>query len=101
MVPLNCYLALSVILFFVGLIGFLIRRNLIMMLISIEIMLNAVNLSLIALSHYMQDIRGQILALFVIAIAGGAVAVGLIILVLAYKNKPTLKLEEFDLLREK
>ena len=101
MVPLNCYLALSVILFFVGLIGFLIRRNLIMMLISIEIMLNAVNLSLIALSHYMQDIRGQILALFVIAIAGGAVAVGLIILILAYKNKPTLKLEEFDLLREK
>ncbi|GAQ95372.1 NADH-quinone oxidoreductase subunit K [Thermodesulfovibrio aggregans] len=100
MVPLSYYLALSVALFFVGFTGFLIRRNLIMMFISIEIMLNSINISLIALSHYMQDIRGQILALFVIAIAGGAVAVGLIILILAYKNKPTLKLEDFNILRE-
>ncbi|MGB9710876.1 MAG: NADH-quinone oxidoreductase subunit NuoK [Thermodesulfovibrio sp.] len=100
MVPLSYYLALSIALFFIGFLGFLTRRNLIMMFISIEIMLNSVNISLVALSHYMQDIRGQILALFVIAVAGGAVAVGLIILVLAYKNKPTLKLEEFNLLRE-
>lgn len=100
MVPLSYYLALSIALFFIGFIGFITRRNLIMMFISIEIMLNSINVSLVALSHYMQDIRGQILALFVIAIAGGAVAVGLIILILAYKNKPTLKLEEFNLLRE-
>ncbi len=100
MVPLSFYLALSAILFFIGALGFLIRRNLIMMLISIEIMLNAVNISLIALSHYMQDLRGQILALFVIAVAGGAVAVGLIVVVIIYKNKPTLKLEDFNLLRE-
>ena len=100
MVPLSFYLALSAILFFIGAFSFLTRRNLIMMFISIEIMLNSVNISLVALSHYMQDIRGQILALFVIAIAGGAVAVGLIILVLAYRNKKTLKLEEFNLLRE-
>lgn len=100
MVPLSFYLALSATLFFIGAFSFLTRRNLIMMFISIEIMLNSVNISLVALSHYMQDIRGQILALFVIAIAGGAVAVGLIILVLAYRNKKTLKLEEFNLLRE-
>lgn len=100
MVPLSFYLCLSCLLFFIGVFGFLTRRNLIMMFISIEIMLNSVNISLVALSHYMQDIRGQILALFVIAIAGGAVAVGLIILILAYRNKPTLKLEEFKLLRE-
>lgn len=100
MVPLSWYLALSSILFFIGVFGFLTRRNIIMMFISIEVMLNSVNISLVALSHYMQDVRGQILALFVIAIAGGAVAVGLIILILAYKNKPTLKLEEFNLLRE-
>ncbi|GAB5046234.1 NADH-quinone oxidoreductase subunit NuoK [Thermodesulfovibrio sp. TK110] len=100
MVPLSYYLALSTVLFFIGFAGFITRRNLIMMFISIEIMLNSINLSLIALSHYMQDIRGQILALFVIAIAGGAVAVGLIVLILAYRNKPTLKLEEFNLLRE-
>jgi len=100
MVPLSWYLALSSILFFIGVFGFLTRRNIIMMFISIEVMLNSVNISLVALSHYMQDVRGQILALFVIAIAGGAVAVGLIILILAYRNKPTLKLEEFNLLRE-
>lgn len=100
MVPLNFYLALSILVFFIGAIGFLIRRNLIMMFISVEIMLNSVNISLVALSHYMQDVRGQILALFVIAIAGGAVAVGLIILILAYRNKPTLKLEDFNILRE-
>ncbi|GLI53665.1 NADH-quinone oxidoreductase subunit NuoK [Thermodesulfovibrio yellowstonii] len=100
MVPLSFYLALSATLFFIGAFSFLTRRNLIMMFISIEIMLNSVNISLVAFSHYMQDIRGQILALFVIAIAGGAVAVGLIILVLAYRNKKTLKLEEFKLLRE-
>ncbi|WP_353684749.1 NADH-quinone oxidoreductase subunit NuoK [Thermodesulfovibrio sp. 3907-1M] len=100
MVPLSYYLALSTVLFFVGFVGFLTRKNLIMMFISIEIMLNSINVSLVALSHYMQDIRGQIIALFVIAIAGGAVAVGLIIIILAYKNKPTLKLEEFNLMRE-
>lgn len=100
MVPLSYYLALSIIVFFIGAFSFLTRRNLIMMFLSIEIMLNAVNISLVALSHYMQDIRGQILALFVIALAGGAVAVGLIILVLAYRNRKTLKLEDFNLLRE-
>ncbi len=100
MVPLSYYLILSVIVFFIGAFSFLTRRNLIMMFLSIEIMLNAVNISLVALSHYMQDIRGQILALFVIALAGGAVAVGLIILVLAYRNRKTLKLEDFNLLRE-
>ncbi len=100
MVPLSYYLGLSAILFFIGTFSFLTRKNLIMMFISIEIMLNSVNISLVALSHYMQDIRGQIIALFVIVIAGGSVAVGLIILVLAYRNKRTLKLEEFNLLRE-
>ncbi len=100
MVPLKLYLALSILLFFIGVFGFLTRRNLIMMFISIEVMLNSVNISLVALSHYMQDIRGQILALFVIAIAGGAVAVGLIILILVYRNKPSLKLEDFHLLKE-
>ncbi len=100
MVPLSYYLILSVIVFFIGAFSFLTRRNLIMMFLSIEIMLNSVNISLVALSHYMQDIRGHILALFVIALAGGAVAVGLIILVLAYRNRKTIKLEDFNLLRE-
>lgn len=100
MVPLSYWLGLSVILFFIGAFGFLNRRNLIMMFLSVEIMLNSVNLSLVASSYYLQDLRGQIFALFIIALAGGAVAVGLIILIIAYKSKKTLKLEEFNLLRE-
>ncbi|QER42646.1 NADH-quinone oxidoreductase subunit NuoK [Thermodesulfobacterium sp. TA1] len=100
MVPLNWYLILSFCLFGIGLTGFLIRKNLIMLLISIEVMLNAVNLSLVALGHYLQDLKAQVIALFIIGCAAGAVAVGLIILVIAYRNKPTLKIEEFNLLRE-
>ncbi|HIJ60575.1 MAG TPA: NADH-quinone oxidoreductase subunit NuoK, partial [Nitrospirae bacterium] len=74
MVPLNWYLILSAGLFAIGLFAFLTRRNLLMMFLSIEIMLNAINISLIAMSHYMQDIHGQIIAFFVIANAAGGVA---------------------------
>ncbi|WP_022855747.1 NADH-quinone oxidoreductase subunit NuoK [Thermodesulfobacterium thermophilum] len=100
MVPLSWYLIVSFCLFGIGLVGFLIRRNLIMLLLSIEIMLNAVNLSLVALGHYLQDIRPQVIALFIIGCAAGAVAVGLILLVITYRNKATLKVDEFNLLRE-
>ncbi len=99
MVPLNWYLILSVMLFVVGLIGFLTRRNIIMLFISVEIMLNAINISLIAMSHYLQDMRGQVLAFFVIACAAAGVAIGLVLLIAAYRNKPTIRLEEFDLLK--
>jgi len=100
MVTLNWYLALSIVVFCIGLFGLLTRRNILIVFLSIEIMLNAINIALVSLSHYLQDVKGQILALFVIAIAGGAVAVGLIILILSYWNKPSLKLEDFNLLRE-
>ena len=72
MVPLSWYVILSAVVFSIGVIGFLIRRNIIIMLISIEIMLNAVNISLVAFSHYLQDIRGQIFVFFVIAVAAAA-----------------------------
>ncbi|MFQ3573964.1 MAG: NADH-quinone oxidoreductase subunit NuoK, partial [Thermodesulfovibrionales bacterium] len=80
MVPLSWYIALSLCLFCIGLYTFISRRNLLMMFLSIEIMLNAVNISLIAISHYMQDIHGQIIAFFVIANAAAGVAVGLALL---------------------
>ncbi len=101
MVPLNWYLMLSVSLFIVGLIGFLTRRSIIMMFLSVEIMLNAINISLIAMSHYMQDMRGQVLAFFVIACAAAGMAVGLVLLISAYRNKPTVRLEDFDLLKDR
>ncbi len=87
MVPLEWYIALSTVIFVIGMIGFLIRRNLIIMLISIELMLNAVNLSLIAFSHYLQDLKGQILVFFIITVAAAEAAIGLAILISLFRNK--------------
>lgn len=87
MVPLEWYIALSTVIFVIGMIGFLVRRNLIIMLISVELMLNAVNLSLIAFSHYLQDLKGQILVFFIITVAAAEAAIGLAILISLYRNK--------------
>jgi len=87
MVPLEWYIALSTVIFVIGVIGFLVRRNIIIMLISVELMLNAVNLSLIAFSHYLQDLKGQILVIFVITVAAAEAAIGLAILVSLFRNK--------------
>jgi NADH-quinone oxidoreductase subunit K len=88
MVPVGACLGLSAVLFGIGLIGFLGRRNIILMLVSVEIMLNAVNVSLAAFSYRLQDPRGQILALFVIAVAAAEVAVGLGLVLALSRNKP-------------
>lgn len=90
MVPLEWYIGLSAVIFMIGMVGFIIRKNIIIMLISIELMLNAVNINLIAFSHYLQDLTGQILALFVIAVAAAAAAVGLAILILLFRNKAAI-----------
>jgi NADH-quinone oxidoreductase subunit K len=87
-VPAGVVLGLSAILFGIGIFGFLARRNVILMLISVEIMLNAVNLSLVGLSRRLDDLRGQILALFVIAVAAAEVGVGLGLVVALNRNKP-------------
>ena len=100
MVPINWYLYLSLLLFCVGLAGFMLRRNLIMIFISIEIMLNAIALCFVSLGYYLQDLKGHVIALFIIGTAAAAVAVGLIILVIVYRNKPTLDIDEFKLLKE-
>ena len=76
-VPVGVVLGLSAILFGIGVFGFLARRNIILMLVSVEIMLNAVNLSLVGFSRHLEDSRGQILALFVIAVAAAEAGVGL------------------------
>lgn len=99
MVPLSWYILLSAGVFSIGIIGFLIRRNLILMLISIEIMLNAVNISLAAFSHYIQDMRGQILVFFVITVAAAEVAIGLALIIALFRNKPTVNIDEINILK--
>jgi NADH-quinone oxidoreductase subunit K len=81
---------LSAILFGIGVFGFLARRNLILMLLSIEVMLNAVNLSLVAFSWHWDDPRGQVMALFVIAVAASEAAIGLGLVIALNRNKAGL-----------
>ena len=87
-VSVDVILGLSAILFAIGTFGFLARRNIILMLISVEVMLNAVNLSLAGFSRHLQDLRGQVLALFVIAVAAAEVGVGLGLVIALNRNKP-------------
>jgi len=94
MVPLNWYILLSAVVFTIGVFGFLSRRNIIIMFMSIELMLNAVNISLISFSHYLQDMRGQILAFFVIAVAASEAAIGHAIVIALFRKKATAHVDE-------
>ena len=87
-VPVSVVQALSAVLFGIGVFGFLARRNFILMLVSVEVMLNAVNLSLAGFSQHLGDFRGQVLALFVIAVAAAEAGVGLGLLNALNRNKP-------------
>jgi NADH-quinone oxidoreductase subunit K len=93
------YMALSAALFAVGLIGVLVRRNLIIIFMSIELMLNAVNINLIAFSRFHGHEIGQVFALFVIAVAAAESAVGLGIILAFYRNKETVNIDEIKLMR--
>jgi NADH-quinone oxidoreductase subunit K len=99
MVPVGAYLGLSAILFAIGLVGFLSRRNIILMLVSIEIMLNAVNVNFAAFGHYMGEGRGQILALFVIAVAAAEAAIGLGLVIALTRNRPGVNIENLTQLK--
>ncbi len=94
MVPLQWFIWLSVALFMVGVFGFLTRRSIIMMFLSIEVMLNAVNLSLVSFAHFLNDLRGEVLALFVIAVAASEAAIGLAILIALFRNSETAQIDE-------
>ncbi len=87
-VPVGVVQALSAVLFGIGVFGFLARRNFILMLVSVEVMLNAVNLSLAGFSQHLGDSRGQVLALFVIAVAAAEAGIGLGLLIALNRNKP-------------
>ncbi len=96
MVQLDSYLVLSAVVFAIGMFGFLTRRNVIIMFLSIEIMLNGVNISLVAFSHYLQDLRGQIFVVLIIAVAAAEAAIGLAIIVALFRNKATVHVDEMN-----
>lgn len=96
MVPVNWYIWLSAIVFIIGVAGFLTRRNIIIMFMSVELMLNAVNISLVAYSRYLQDMRGQMLTLFIIAVAAAEAAIGLAIIISLFRNKATAHVDEMN-----
>ena len=98
-VQVDVVLGLSAILFGIGVFGFLARRNIILMLVSIEVMLNAINLSLIGLSRHFDDPRGQILALFVIAVAAAEASIGLGLVIALNRNKPSAGVAELTSLK--
>jgi NADH-quinone oxidoreductase subunit K len=82
--------------FAIGVAGFLIRRNIIIMFMSIELMLNAANISLVSLSRYLQDMRGQILVFFIIAVAAAEAAIGLAIIIALFRNRTTTYIDEVN-----
>ncbi len=99
MVPLSYYLALSAVLFVIGVVGVLIRKNIIIILLSIELMLNATNINFVAFSHYLQDITGQVFVFFVMTVAAAEVAIGLAIIIALYRNRSTINVEDISLMR--
>jgi len=83
----------------IGVIGVLVRRNVIIIFMSIELILNAVNINLIAMSYQLQDMAGQVFVVFVIAVAAAEAAVGLGIIIAFYRNKETVNIDEIQLMR--
>lgn len=98
-VPLEYYLILSAIIFSIGCIGVLTRRNIIIIFISIEMMLNAVNLTFVAFSSFLGDSAGQIFVFFIMALAAAEAAVGLAIVLALYRNKQTIYIDEVNVMK--
>ena len=98
-VPISWYLILSAILFALGVAGFVYRKSIITVFISIELMLNAVNLTFISFSYELRRIEGHIYAFFVMVVAAAEAAVGLAIILTVFKNRGTLQIDEVDTLK--
>jgi NADH-quinone oxidoreductase subunit K len=99
MITLQHYLFLSAALFTLGVIGVMFRRNLIVILMSLELMLNAVNLTFIAFSRYLGSIEGQVFVLFVMVVAAAEVAVGLAIAVAVFRQRGTVNINDINLMK--
>ena len=98
-VPLSWYLLLSAALFSLGVVGFLIKRNLITVFMSIELMLNAVNLSFVTFAHQWHAVKGQIFVFFVMMVAAAEAAVGLAIIIAVFRARATLAVDRIDLMK--
>ena len=99
MVPIHHYLILGAALFTIGVVGVLTRRNIMVILMSIELMMNAVNINLIAFSDRLGHVAGQVFAIFVITVAAAVAAVGLGIVIAMFRNKETMNINEIDLMK--
>src|SRR5262249_37375706 len=98
-VPLSWYLGLSAILFGLGVAGFLFRKNIITVFMSIELMLNAVNLSFVAFSYHLKRVDGHLFTFFVMVVAAAEAAVGLAIILTVFKNRNSLQVDEVNALK--
>lgn len=96
---LNFYLILALLLFTIGVIGVLTRRNAIVVFMCIELMLNSVNLVFVSFSSFLGNLNGQIFVFFIMTVAAAEAAVGLAIIIALYRNKPTINLDEINILK--
>ena len=99
MIPLNFYLALSAVLFTIGVVGVIIKRNAIQMFMCIELMLNAVNLTFVAFSSYFGDVTGQLFVFIVMTVAAAEAAVGLGIILAVFRNRESLDVDDASVLK--
>lgn len=98
-VGLNAYLLVSAILFFIGVAGVITRKNIFIIFMSIELMLNAVNLTFVSFSRFLDNLSGQAIVFLVIAVAAAEAAIGLSIVILIFKNKESLSIDDFDVMK--
>ena len=99
MIPTSWYLMVSAMLFLVGVLGFFLKRNIITLLLSVEIMLNAVNLTFVVFSNQHQQISGQIFVFFVMVVAAAEAAVGLALVIAMFRNRESLNVDRSNLLK--
>jgi NADH-quinone oxidoreductase subunit K len=99
-VPISWFLMLSAVLFALGVAGFIFRRNIITVFMSIELMLNAVNLSFVTFSYYNKDVAGHLFTFFVMVVAAAEAAVGLAIILAVFKNRSTLNIDELNSMKD-
>lgn len=99
MIGLTHYLTLSAVLFTIGVVGVLTRRNALVIFMSVELMLNAVNLSFVAFSRWLGDVDGQIFVFFIMAVAAAEVAVGLAIIIVIFRKRETVNVDKVNLMK--
>jgi NADH-quinone oxidoreductase subunit K len=99
MIPIEYYLIVSAVLFVIGVLGVLVRRNAIVIFMCIELMLNAANLAFVAAAHHHKQMNGQVFVFFVMVVAAAEVAVGLAIIVALFRNKETVDVDQVNLLK--